>query len=178
MTMEQLGGWVRERRKQLGLTQEEVAAIAPMSDKTLRTVEAGKATGIRRPTRRALERALGWEPGSVDEAIDGGRQPRPADGTAAAEDRLPGLPQVTEVPGAPEEPSSFSAARSVLAMKRLIPTMRDRLEPAQFEELCANLLDSQRQAEIAVTQAMQFIVKDDAKRREAAQLLYELQQPL
>lgn len=56
--------------------------------------------------------------------------------------------------------------------------MRDTLGPSEVEAALAELTESQRDAEIALGQAMQWIVNDDAKRREAAQLLYELQQPL
>lgn len=77
MSMQQLAGWVRDRRAQLELTQEEVAALGPLSDKTVRTVESGRATGLRRNTRSALERVLQWQAGSVKDAIDHGLKPQP-----------------------------------------------------------------------------------------------------
>ena len=42
----------------------------------------------------------------------------------------------------------------------------------------ARSFESQRDAEITLSKAMQWIADDDSKRREAAKLLYQLQQPL
>lgn len=227
MSMQQLAGWVRDRRAQLELTQEQVAARGPMSDKTVRTVESGRATGLRRHTRTALERALQWQTGSVFEAIEHGLKPQPiaektrpskrrtqgghdeadpaptrsttpavaepASGDAApsatTEDAEAGRPQ-TAVPAAPvidtafvvdgpaSAGASFAVARAALKLRSAVGLMRDTMPAAQFEAALAELMETQREAEIALSQAMQWIVNDDAKRREAGQLLYELQQPL
>ena len=224
MSMQQLAGWVRDRRAQLELTQEEVAALGPMSDKTVRTVESGRATGLRRHTRAALERALQWQTGSVFEAIEHGLKPQPiaektrpskrranaahdADATPtqstapAAEDSLADVaPSATgddadagrPQPAAPVAPvietafvngpasagASFAVARAALKLRSAVGLMRETMPASQFETALAELLETQREAEIALSQAMQWIVNDDAKRREAGQLLYELQQPL
>ena len=175
MSMEQLGGWVRERRKQLGLTQEEAAARGPMSDKTLLTVESCKAAGVRKPTRRALERVLQWEPGSVDDAIDKGHQPRPLPGT---EDSPADLGDDTSPGETPTQADPFASAKVALALREQIPALRASLEPSLLEQVLADLVRSQRDAEITLSKAMQWIADDDSKRREAAKLLYQLQQPL
>lgn len=223
MSMQQLAGWVRDRRAQLELTQEQVAARGPMSDKTVRTVESGRATGVRRHTRAALERALQWQTGSVFDAIEHGLKPQPIDektrpskrrtqaaadadaqsagpaqsqtapadvGTpAATEDAQATRPQTTApatpvvetafvVDGPASAGASFAVARAALRLRSAVGLMRETMPASQFERALAELLETQREAEIALSQAMQWIVNDDAKRREAGQLLYELQQPL
>jgi transcriptional regulator with XRE-family HTH domain len=223
MSMQQLAGWVRDRRAQLELTQEEVAALGPMSDKTVRTVESGRATGLRRHTRTALERALQWQTGSVFEAIEHGLKPQPIAEkmrpskrrTRAAHDEADAAPTPPNAPAAAETPpadgaapaatddaeagrpqtaapvietafvggpasagASFAVARAALKLRSAVGLMRETMPASQFEAALAELLETQREAEIALSQAMQWIVNDDAKRREAGQLLYELQQPL
>ncbi|MDQ1247902.1 MAG: hypothetical protein QG597_2274 [Actinomycetota bacterium] len=197
MSREQLGAWVRERRRELGLTQEAVAARGPLSPKTVRTVESGKATGLRNPTRVGLERALEWPAGSVREAVEQGRRPEPvADKPKSPSRKAPGdqgpetetaavpvsAPQQMASGNLSEGPAaagtSLAVAKAVLNLRRRLSSMRDTLGPSEVEAALAELTESQRDAEIALGQAMQWIVNDDAKRREAAQLLYELQQPL
>ena len=50
--MERATGY-RQMADSLGLTQEEVAALGPLSDKTVRTVESGRGTGLPRHTTAA-----------------------------------------------------------------------------------------------------------------------------
>ena len=196
MSMQQLAGWVRDRRAQLELTQEEVAALGPLSDKTVRTVESGRATGLRRNTRSALERVLQWQAGSVKDAIDHGLKPQPlADKprpskrrTEAKEEPPQAIPTTPPIAPAGEAGlggdglasagASFAVARAALRLRNAVGLMRDTMAPSELEAALADLVETQREAEIALSQAMQWIVNDDAKRREAGQLLYELQQPL
>lgn len=42
--LEAIGGTIRQRRKDLGLTQEDLAAISGMSDRTLREIEQGSSS--------------------------------------------------------------------------------------------------------------------------------------
>lgn len=201
--MNQLGDWVRQRRTQLELTQEEVAALGPLSEKTVRNIESGRTTRLASRTRSALEQALNWPPGSVLDAIKDGRKPAP---TAAAEPPLAApvgpaeeaaIPLISPTPAgsepaaAPRSPAeagdtaegnpagpSLAVARAVLNMRRNVPLLRETLGPSELETALENLVAMQREAEIALSQSMQWIVNDDTKRREAGQLLYELQQPL
>lgn len=53
------GGFVRARRNELGLTQEEVAAAAGMSVRALRDIEKGRVARPRGRSLRLLARALG-----------------------------------------------------------------------------------------------------------------------
>lgn len=62
MTVKTLGELVRQRRQQLGLTQDQVAALIPMSKPYLCNFENGK---VKNPPKdhilKSLERALGFE---------------------------------------------------------------------------------------------------------------------
>lgn len=64
-----------ERRQALGMTWAEVARDAGITIETLRAVRRGKnePSGL---TKRGLDNALQWEPGSVQSVLSG-RDPRP-----------------------------------------------------------------------------------------------------
>lgn len=69
---ETLGARVRERRLALGLSQREAATDAGVSDQTWVNVEQGRKVSER--TLSGVNRALRWEPGSAEAALDG-REP-------------------------------------------------------------------------------------------------------
>jgi len=69
------------RRLDLGLRWEDVAKAASISDAALRAMRRDGSVP-RELTQRGIERALGWEPGSVARVIGGGE---PAVARAAAE---------------------------------------------------------------------------------------------
>lgn len=67
-----------ERRAELGLTWTEVARRAGLTPEALRLIRT-KSTDLQRSTKDGIERALLWEPGSVDAVLAGGdptTQPR------------------------------------------------------------------------------------------------------
>lgn len=176
----ELGRWTRERRKQLGLSQLEVAAAGPIASKTLSDIECGRRrAALRAPTRRALERALSWETGSLDAALAAGTPPPPLPGTeplvpVADSNRPP-----PAVAPAADGSDPFAHARSVLATLDAYRTLRAALgDDSPLEGALAELLRNRRDAEVAVGRQMQWVAEDDAKRREAAQLIVALQQPL
>ena len=71
--LKQLGEAIAARREELDLTQAELADLTGLHRVTIGRLEKG--AGKARPTRataQALERALGWLPGSVDAVLDGG----------------------------------------------------------------------------------------------------------
>lgn len=177
----ELGRWIRERRKQLDLTQLEVAAAGPIAAKTLVNIERGqRRAALRAPTRRALERALSWEPDSLDAAIADGTPPPPLPGT---EPPVPvadsDVPTPTAAVAAADGSDPFAYARRVLATLDAYRTLRDGLgDDSPLEGALAELLRTQRDAEVTVGRQMQWVAEDDAKRREAAQLIVALQQPL
>ena len=82
MSWERLGEEVRLRRKQLKLTQPDLAERGGLSVATIRAVETNRAGRLSRRLRRALERAIDWEAGSIDTVLEGGT-PRVL-GTSAA----------------------------------------------------------------------------------------------
>lgn len=66
------GWWMDERRGELDLTLDEVAARAGVSTETFRQAANGRR--MRTNNKKKIERALGWEYGSID-AIDAGDPP-------------------------------------------------------------------------------------------------------
>lgn len=72
---ELLGQRVRQRREDLGLSQPAAADRAGINRDTWRNMENG-SRDIRSYNHRAVERALQWQPGSV-EAILAGGEPQP-----------------------------------------------------------------------------------------------------
>uniref|UniRef100_UPI00111C6CF5 helix-turn-helix domain-containing protein n=3 Tax=Mycobacteriaceae TaxID=1762 RepID=UPI00111C6CF5 len=72
MTSDRLGVAVRLRRKQLKLTQSEVAERGGLSESTVRGVENNRLSQPHASTQRALERGLAWLPGSVEAILKGG----------------------------------------------------------------------------------------------------------
>lgn len=80
------------RRLDLGLSWQDVAAAAKVSVATLRAIRSG----TNRPsplTKRRVEEALRWEPGSVD-AIYADRQPVPAGSEPAPPSRTERLEEI------------------------------------------------------------------------------------
>lgn len=71
-----LGELAAGRRAELGLTQIEVAQRGPLSLDRVQSIEGAKRTSYRLGTLVALERALEWASGSVDEILAGG-EPTP-----------------------------------------------------------------------------------------------------
>ncbi len=67
-----LAGYVRERRDELGLTQEQVAAAGGPSTATLRLIETSAQSEYRAKSLRQLEDALRWRSGSVRAILAGG----------------------------------------------------------------------------------------------------------
>jgi hypothetical protein len=72
---------VRERRVELGMTQEEARAAGGPSTATMRLIEGALQESYQASTLRDLERALQWQRGSVRMVLAGG-DPVPLDGAA------------------------------------------------------------------------------------------------
>ena len=62
---------VRDRREELGLTQENLAALGGPSTATLRLIENAAARSYRAKTLRQLEAALGWQEQSARRILAG-----------------------------------------------------------------------------------------------------------
>lgn len=69
-----VGQRARERREELGLSQEKVGHDAGVSAYTIRLIEKGERGSFRAATMRAVSTALGWDPGAI-EAIRQGKEP-------------------------------------------------------------------------------------------------------
>lgn len=69
---ERLARYVRERREELGMTQEGVANRGGPSTATLRLIEGASLTTPRPKSLRQLEIALYWGPGSALAVYRGG----------------------------------------------------------------------------------------------------------
>lgn len=94
-----LGEAMAERRRELGLSVTRAAAAARIDRTTWSTTESGVRL-IATYNRAGVERALGWEAGSIDAVLAGGEpllakpavsQPN-ADRLAAEIERIKGLP--------------------------------------------------------------------------------------
>lgn len=66
------------RRSELGLSQAAMAVPGVLSIDRIQKIEGAKRTSYRLGTLLALERALKWAPGSVEQILKGG-DPLPAD---------------------------------------------------------------------------------------------------
>ncbi len=69
---ERLAEFARERRDELGLTQEDVRAAGGPSTASIRLIEGALQHAYQPATLRDLERALQWERGSVARILAGG----------------------------------------------------------------------------------------------------------
>lgn len=76
MHIDLLAQRVRERRAELGLSQEEVAALGGPSTTTLTKIEAGTFKSLRHRTMTDLDHVLGWKVESTEGLLYGGREPR------------------------------------------------------------------------------------------------------
>ena len=114
-----LGHYVRERRDELGLTQEEVATRGGPSTATLRLIEGGKGP-FRAKSLRQLADALHWTPESP-RAILAGREPAEVAGTRSTRAVQPELAADIE----PPEPVSPAVADAIASLIALVTPMID-----------------------------------------------------
>lgn len=68
------GNLIKDRRGEIGLSQNELAVLAKVSRSTVKNAEAGSST-ISGMTRRRLERALGWREGTLSKSWPVGTEP-------------------------------------------------------------------------------------------------------
>lgn len=71
-----LGHALRIAREHLGLSQDELAALAEVSTASVQSAEAGTVPKKRMPfTLAPIARALGWPQGAVDDVLAGAEAP-------------------------------------------------------------------------------------------------------
>lgn len=88
-----LAAAIRQRRDELGMTQQQVAEDAEVSTMTVRNLEAGRAYTRLPPSLSSVERALGWQHGSARAILAGGEPTliqEAAEPTATDEPATPG----------------------------------------------------------------------------------------
>ena len=168
MPWEQLADAVKSRRTELGLTQAQVAELGDLSVELLRMVENNRAGRLSARKARGLERALGWEPGSVA-AILGGGSATLATNPVAAVPAPVGPP--TASPG-----DRFGLARRVLALRDTIYAHQGTIGADAHAALTAELIQSAREAEESIIRIMPWLPAEE--RGQAIDLLVELRKPL
>jgi transcriptional regulator with XRE-family HTH domain len=121
-----LGVAVRRRRLELGLSERQVVERAGMA----RNTWAGLESGERRTAEHrfaAIERALDWEPGSVDAILAGGTAtPRPTGTPATA------TPRDEEIELVANDPDLDNAMKTEII--KLIYERRDRDRASGIED--------------------------------------------
>jgi len=162
MSWDQLAAAVRARRTELGLTQVDVATAGRVSVDTIRNIEHRRRTPkrVNPRTARAIEDALKWEPGSIEDTLAGGdpspvktkagatkppreqrhrRHPRPiadapsgARGGGGADPAAPGSWPAAETPtdSSPPAPTQLNGGDRI-ALARQILALRSALSEHQ-----------------------------------------------
>lgn len=191
MSWDQLAAAVRARRTELGLTQVDVATAGRVSVDMIRNIEHRRRTPkrVNPRTARAIEDALKWEPGSIEDTLAGGdprpitarpsRAKKPARATATGDyptseatrtDNPP--PALTQLDGG----DRFALARQILALRSALSEHQRAISPEAREALMSEMANSAREAEEAIVRLMPWL--DEGERGEAIQLLVKLREPL
>ena len=157
---DKLGDEVRRRRKLLKLTQADVAERGGPSIATIGALETNRADGLSRRSRRALERVIEWEPGSVDDVLAGG-QPRPLE-VAGAQSPAAASQDVAA-------PERFALAERVLEIKRTLARHQEDMTGPAREELQEQIARSAREVEEAVIKMLPWL--NDQERGQALRIL-------
>lgn len=167
MSWERLGDEVRLRRKHLKLTQPEVAERGGLSVATIRAIETNRAGRLSPRLRRALERAIEWESGTIDTVLEGGG-PRPVATTTVP--AAPTSRPAGQNPAATAE--RFARARWILKMRRSFSQHRDGMDASARAALDEEFATAAREMEEALIWMLPWL--EDAERAEAIRILAEL----
>jgi transcriptional regulator with XRE-family HTH domain len=167
MSWDELAVAVRARRRELGLTQTDVAAAGHVSVELIRNIETKRRTPERLNPRKArgLENALRWETGSIDAVLAGG--------VATTADPKP--PLAAEV-AAPDPGDRFALARQIVALRATLSAHQRSISPDARETLMTEMANSAREAEETIVRMMPWL--GDRERGEAIDLLLKLREPL
>jgi transcriptional regulator with XRE-family HTH domain len=159
MSWENLGAAVRDRRTALGMTQSEVPDRGGPSVETLRAIENNRAGRLSPRMRRALERVLEWESGSIDAILVGD--------------------VATPVAVKPSETAAadrFALARQVVSLKAAFAKHLEGMAADTRHALVAEVTRSAREAEESIITVMTWL--DDTERGQAIELLAALREPI
>lgn len=168
MSWERLGEEVRLRRRRLKLTQPDAAERGGLSVATIRAVETNRAGRLSRRMRRALERAIEWEPGSIDAVLDGGA-PRVLAGTTAAAGPAAARAGPDAAAAAQER---FAMAERVIRMREAFAAHHDGIPQAAREAMQAEFTAAAREIEDAMIWMLPWL--GDEERAGAIRILAEL----
>lgn len=191
MSWDQLAAAVRARRRELGLTQVDVATAGRVSVDMIRNIEHRRRTPkrVNPRTARAIEDALKWEPGSIEDTLAGGdprpitaRPPRakkPARATTTGDHPTSEATRTDSPQPAPPQLDGgdrFALARQILALRSALSEHQRAISPEAREALMSEMANSAREAEEAIVRIMPWL--DEGERGEAIQLLVKLREPL
>jgi transcriptional regulator with XRE-family HTH domain len=170
MSWEVLGDAVRHRRKELGLTQADVTARGGPSVETVRAIENNRAGRLGRQSRRALERAIEWDEGSIDAVLEGGI-PRLFATTTAEVSAPPAAPAIGQ-----EATSSaserFAMAERLIKMRQAFAHHRDTMPETARVAMEEEFTAAAREIEDAMIRMLQWL--GDEERAAAIRILAEL----
>jgi hypothetical protein len=167
MSWDELALAVRARRKELSLTQADVAAAGHVSVELVRNIETRHRTPRRLNPRKArgIEEALQWESGSIDAVLAGGVA------TPAAP-----KPNSDDDPALPEPGDRFALARQVVSLRSTLSSHQSSMSTDAREALMTEMAKSAHEAEESIVRIMPWL--DEADRGEAIDLLVELRKPV
>jgi len=168
MSWEQLADEVRLRRKQLKLTQTDVAERGGLSVATVRAVETNRSGRLSRRLRRALERAIEWQDGSVDAVLDG-NAPRVVNAARTATSTAPVSPDTARAAA-----ERFAVAQRLVTMRQTFLEHRDHMSEAARTAMDDEFSAASRETEEALIWMLAWL--GDEERAEAIRILAELRE--
>lgn len=127
---QRLARYVRERRDELGLTQEEIATRGGPSTATLRLIETGTQDSYRAKSLRQLAEALRWTPESP-RAILAGREPEEVQESGRERPATETTPPEPE----PGESADHADASAIgILTESLLPSVRAAVRRARMRD--------------------------------------------
>lgn len=169
MSWATLGVAVRDRRNGLGLSQADVTTRGGPSVETLRAIENNRAGRLSHKLRRALERAIEWETGSVEAVLDGSPpRPRPTVTAADARTASPAIGPMSAANAA----ERFTMAEHLIKMRRTFATHRDNMGKTARAAIEEDFANAAREMEDAMVYMLPWL--GDEERAAAIRILGEL----
>jgi transcriptional regulator with XRE-family HTH domain len=169
MSWERLGREVARRREQLNLTQVDVAQRGGPSVATLTALENNRSGRLSKRSRQALEKAIEWEPGSVD-AVLSGQAPRIADPSSVASP-----PTAEEREAAKRWEATIAVVHRLLKMRRAFVEHHDEMPEPVRAAMQEDVAAASRETKEALIWMLPWL--GETERAEAIRILAELQQP-
>jgi transcriptional regulator with XRE-family HTH domain len=167
MSWEKLAEAARARRKELRLTQTQVAERGDLSVELLRMIENNRSGRLSARKAQGLERALGWKPGSVTAVLGGGSPALESSFAVIQHEPAPASIAAREGGG-----DRFALAHHVLSLRGTFAKHQNTIGQEAREALVAELARSAREAEESIIRMMPWL--DDTERGEAIDLLVDL----